>query len=199
MRPIGKINSRHAPSQFEKSARAAVAEAIRVYENDGEDADRLEFGPESSDIAKVLYIRHADGGVSQRDLAGKRGRRGRAGVQGVHGLLGRDGKTGPRGDTGDTGPPGERGLKGDLGPFGLLGRQGEQGPRGDTGDTGPVPAHKWDGTKLAWEKPGGGFGRSVNLKGDTGGRGMSARGGGTMANVQQSFDRVRSLAFFLGV
>jgi hypothetical protein len=196
MREIGKINSHHAPSQFEKSARVAVAEAIRVYESDGDEADRLEFGPVNSDIAKVLYIKHADGDVSQRDLSGKRGRRGRAGI---HGLLGREGKTGLQGDTGDQGPQGGYGPKGAPGPLGLIGRQGEQGPRGEKGDTGPVPIHKWDGTKLAFEIPGGGLGRFVNLKGDTGGRGMSARGGGNMANVQQSFDRVRSLAFFLGI
>lgn len=197
MRPLKRIDNRHSPNQQEIRTRKLVSDAIRIVESDGDEADRLEFGPLGSELATTIFIKHADDDVTSRDIRGKRGRRGRAGLQGVHGLVGRDGKTG---EQGVQGPHGEQGVVGrqGVGLPGERGLHGDKGDKGDKGDTGPVPAHKWDGTKLSWELPGGGFSFPVNLKGDTGGRGMSSRGSGNMAHVQQQFDRARSLAFFLG-
>ncbi len=199
MRKIEKINKPDSPSAIRTAATEAVAEAIRLHESDGDEADRIEFGPKGSGLATVIHIKHADGGVTSRELRGNRGRRGRLGAPGV---MGREGK---RGVTGDPGPKGEPGAQGGVGLLGLEGRQGviglkgEPGPVGPTGATGPVPRHKWTGTRLAFETPGGEFGRSVELQGPGGGRGgRGAAGSGTTAFIQERLDRARSMAFFLG-
>lgn len=199
MRKIEKINRSHSPSVIRAAATAAVAEAIRLQESRADDADRLGFGDKGSGVATVLYIKHADGGVSSRQLRGNRGRRGRSGVPGI---IGREGRTGLMGGQGG---PGVKGAVGDIGPLGLQGRQGEPGPVGEPGpigpqgERGPLPRHKWNGTRLAFENPDGSFGRSVQLQGPGGGRGgRGSSGSGSMAFVQERFDLARSMAFFLG-
>ncbi len=200
MRKIEKINKHHSPSAIRAAANEAVADAVRLHESNGDEADRLEFGPKGSGLATVLYIKHSDGDVSNRELRGNRGRRGRLGAPGSPGVMGREGRVGPQGDQGDNG---DQGVEG---PVGLEGRQGEVGPRGipgpagpigPTGERGPVPRHQWDGTRLAFELPNGKLGRSVELQGPGGGRG--ARGAtGTTAFIQERIDRERSMSFFLG-
>lgn len=108
--------------------------------------------------------------------------RGPAGPQGERGRRGRTGEQGVPGPRGPRGPavPGPAGRDGKDGKS-IQGRQGEPGPvgpRGPRGDTGPMPRHKWAGTKLSFENPDGSYGPAVNLKGDTGARGMSGGGGG---------------------
>ena len=126
---------------------------------------------------------------------GRRGRRGARGDGGDVGEVGPPGNDGANGSRGDVGPPGLTGTDGDegiqgkrgiqgvaglTGRAGELGRQGAKGtpgPKGDQGEVGPVPRHKWEGTRLAFELPGGKFGQSINLQGPGGGRGASGSGG----------------------
>ena len=81
---------------------------------------------------------------------------------------------GPRGPQGEQGP---RGLQGES----IVGPKGDsiQGPRGETvvGPPGPAPAHKWNGTKLQFETPDGGWGEAVDLKGAPGKAGAGGGGG----------------------
>lgn len=74
---------------------------------------------------------------------------------------------GPAGKDGKDGAPGARGK---TGTAGIRGATGEQGPKGDNG---PMPDHKWEGTKLRFEKPDGTWGKAVDLKGDKGEEGKS--------------------------
>ncbi len=138
-----------------------------------------------------------------------RGRRGRRGARGVLGesVTGEVGSIGPRGRAGSPGPvgragndgvAGERGKRGVKGIYGRAGEVGPIGPPGAKGDIGPMPRHKWDGTRLSFEKPNGTFGRSVELRGPGGGRSAARVTGGSMANVQELFNRARSIAYFLG-
>lgn len=59
----------------------------------------------------------------------------------------------------------------------LLKAQGADGKKGDKGDTGPMPGHEWQGTKLRFEKPDGGWGELVELRGPKGARGDRGPGG----------------------
>lgn len=75
----------------------------------------------------------------------------------------------------------------------LLKARGADGQKGEKGDTGPMPDHEWQGTKLRFEKPGGGWGELVDLrgpKGARGDRGPSGQGGGAggPAPVAPPFD-----------
>jgi len=118
------------------------------------------------------------------DLSKYRGPKGRPGVEGDKGNEGDDGSRGRRGRRGLTGveglpgvqgldgAPGVEGRQGEIGPQGL---QGDKGDKGDPGEKGDAPAHEWNGTKLRFRLPTGLWGRFTNLKGDTGGRGGSAR------------------------
>lgn len=130
--------------------------------------------------ALVALTRRVVGEVlNMDDYRGRRGRKGNVGRQGPTGGRGPegppgrpgldpiDGAQGPAGPIGPEGPPGEsiEGRAGDVGP------KGPKGPKGDKGDVGPIPAHKWDGTRLAFEKPNGKFGRAIELRGPGGGRG----------------------------
>ncbi len=83
------------------------------------------------------------------------------------GPQGEPGQPGEAGPQGEPGPKGERGDKGDPGP------QGEAGPKGEKGD---MPDHRWKGTKLQFEKPGGEWGKAVDLKGDPGASGVVVGG-----------------------
>lgn len=129
-------------------------------------------------------------GSAYRGRRGRRGAKGDGGDVGEVGPPGKDGATGARGLTGDTGPHGDDGDDGEVGKTGkrgvagLIGRIGDQGPpgtkgdkgeQGDQGEVGPRPAHKWEGTRLSFELPNGGFGRSVNLQGPGGGRGAAGK------------------------
>jgi hypothetical protein len=125
-------------------------------------------GELAPDTRKVL--------IRAEDLRGVRGMRGEKGDVGRRGRKGLKGATGEvlKGHDGADGKPGAVGLTGRAGVDGVNGRQGTpgaKGDKGDKGDTGPVPRHKWEGTKLSFELPGGNFGRSVNLLGPAGGRG----------------------------
>lgn len=203
MREVQRINHSHLPRALMLAAQQAVEEAIRVYESKDDAAERLEFGLEHSDIATVLYIKHADGQVTSRDLRGNRGRRGRLGVTGVPGVMGREGKVGPRGEEGELGPAGPRGLsfKGIDGRQGVPGPQGVPGLKGEKGEKGDAPEHEWQGTKLRFRNSDGSWGRFIMLQGMIGGRGRAGAdgaGGGTTAFVQELLNRARSMAFFLG-
>lgn len=115
------------------------------------------------------------------------------GPQGLTGERGRRGRRGPQGPTGMQGPrgvsvPGTPGKDGKS----IQGRQGEQGkpgPQGPRGAKGDVPKHKWKGTKLSFENPDGSFGIAVDLKGDTGMRGMSGAGGGAGRGTRNDIGR----------
>lgn len=116
-------------------------------------------------------------GENYRGRRGRRGGKGAQGDQGPEGPPGRpgldgiDGAVGPIGPTGELGPEGKRGKRGYKGDQGRQGEVGPAGPPGPKGDPGPIPRHKWEGTRLAFEKPNGEFGRSVELRGPPGGRG----------------------------
>ncbi len=51
------------------------------------------------------------------------------------------------------------------------GPQGEQGIQGEKGEMGDIPAHAWNGTSIAFEKPNGTMGTFVNIQGAQGERG----------------------------
>jgi hypothetical protein len=177
MREIAKIRFKPIDLTPRAMAREVIAESLLLQE--GVDVQSAELGPPGSDLATTVFIKHVNGEVTSRDIQGKRGRRGRKGVSGYSGLNGRQGETG---------------APGPIGP---------RGPKGDSGDTGLPPDHRWDGTKLQFKNPLGNWGTKIQLKGDTGGRGRSGMDGaasvaGTMATVQQSLDRARTLRFFLG-
>jgi len=57
----------------------------------------------------------------------------------------------------------------------LLKAKGEPGPRGPKGDK---PDHEWKGTQLRFEKPDGGWGEFIDLRGPKGSRGDRGPGGG---------------------
>ena len=109
------------------------------------------------------------------------------GALGPAGSAGRDGKDGKDGKDGERGAQGARGKDGERGAQGVRGKDGERGPAGPPGKDGkdgargPAPKHEWQGTKLRFEKPEGGWGALVDLrgpKGETGSRGASGGGGG---------------------
>lgn len=105
---------------------------------------------------------------------GPPGKDGRDGADGRDGKKGRDGKDGATGAQGAAGPQGERGPR---------------GPKGERGERGPMPDHEWQGTKLRFEKPGGGWGEFVELRGPKGARGdRGASGGGGGSPVAPPFD-----------
>lgn len=81
---------------------------------------------------------------------------------------------GPRGEKGDPGEPGKS----------IQGPRGPQGPQGEPGPMGPMPDHQWDGTRLRFEEPEGGWGKYVDLKGQPGTAGASGGGGGGGSTLQ---------------
>ena len=125
-------------------------------------------------VADVLNLDDYRGRRGRKGNVGSQGEPGPEGIPGRPGLDGIDGAIGargPDGDEGEPGPDGKRGKRGYKGEQGRAGDLGPVGPVGPKGDTGPAPDHKWDGTRLAFQKPDGKFGRSVELKGPGGGRG----------------------------
>lgn len=105
---------------------------------------------------------------------GERGPVGDTGERGAQGVAGRAGARGPVGDIGPQGPQGDRGPQG---PKGEKGEKGDQGPKGDQGAPGPMPDHQWSGSRLRFQKPGGGWGQFKDLKGE--GALIVAGGGGS--------------------
>jgi len=85
-----------------------------------------------------------------------------------------------------TGPQGEQGTPGPIGPVGPQGPRGKEGPEGPQGPIGPMPDHQWDGTRLRFEEPDGGWGKYVDLRGPQGIHGASGGGGkgGGMTELQ---------------
>jgi PKD repeat protein len=85
-----------------------------------------------------------------------------------------------------TGPQGEQGTPGPVGPVGPQGPRGKEGPEGPQGPIGPMPDHQWDGTRLRFEEPDGGWGKYVDLRGPQGIHGASGGGGkgGGMTELQ---------------
>lgn len=142
---------------------------------------------------KLILFPAVPGERGQKGVVGEVGRRGRRGTKGNIGETGRRGRRGLQGEIGlhgEAGPQGDVGKAGAKGLQGRVGKAGAKGLVGPKGDTGPAPRHKWKGSKLSFENPDGSFGPAVNLKGDTGGRGMS-RG------VNQSFETIELVGTML--
>lgn len=60
----------------------------------------------------------------------------------------------------------------------VLRTQGADGKKGEKGEKGDAPDHEWQGTKLRFEKPSGGWGEYVELRGPKGARGTNGAPGG---------------------
>jgi hypothetical protein len=100
---------------------------------------------------------------------------------------GEKGDKGDKGDTGSNGLNGKDGVNGIDGKDGLDGLDGQNGAVGERGEKGDKPDHKWEGTKLAFEKPDGTFGEAVELRGNDG---ATYYGGGGGKSVRVSNDGV---------
>jgi hypothetical protein len=120
-----------------------------------------------------------------------------------------DGVRGPQGERGEPGRDGRDGTNGKDGADGKDGRDGRDGLNGYTayeialsegfegtledwflslkGDT---PDHKWEGTKLVFEKPDGSWGKPVDLRGH---RGTKSSGGTTFKMDQLTPSKSDSL------
>lgn len=73
----------------------------------------------------------------------------------------------------------------------VLRTQGADGKKGEKGEKGDAPDHEWQGTKLRFEKPSGGWGEYVELRGPKGARGTNGApggGGGDMGGAVERFD-----------
>ncbi|PKO27968.1 MAG: hypothetical protein CVU32_01800 [Betaproteobacteria bacterium HGW-Betaproteobacteria-5] len=83
------------------------------------------------------------------------------------------------------GPAGKDGADGAHGKAGERGPKGEPGEQGPQGERGPMPDHKWDGTKLTFQKPDGKWGKAVDLKGKPGTDGGTViiRSGGSSSGI----------------
>lgn len=127
--------------------------------------------------ARFETLARQPGPQGEQGADGKDGRDGRDGIDGQDGRHGIDGATGVDGKDGRNGVDGARGARGETGPQGAPGQRGAKGEKGDKGDTGPMPAHEWQGTKLRFEKPEGGWGELVELRGPKGARGDRGPGG----------------------
>ena len=102
------------------------------------------------------------------------------GPPGRDGADGAPGARGPQGAVGLAGEPGVEGPPGPTGPAGATGPTGPAGPPGKDGEPGPVgpaPAHRWDGTKLSFQKPDGKWGKATDLRGPGGGVAVIGGGG----------------------
>lgn len=127
----------------------------------------------------------AEGPIGPQGLQGEVGPMGPAGPQGLQGDRGPQGDTGAAGRDGINGKDGRHGLDGrdgldgKPGAAGAPGAKGDPGPRGPQGPKGDKPDHEWNGTQLRFERPDGGWGEYVDLRGPKGSRGdRGASGGG---------------------
>ena len=142
--------------------------------------ESLEQPPKS----KRAVLRGRDGRDGRDGKDGADGLPGAPGIAGKDGMPGPAGTPGPRGPIGDRGPIGPRGLAGAPGAAGKAGDRGprgEAGPQGERGPAGPMPAHRWKGTQLQFERPDGQWGEAVDLKGERGRDGIG--GGGVVQQV----------------
>lgn len=106
-----------------------------------------------------------EGPAGKDGINGLDGKDGKDGADGLDGFSGADGKDGANGRDGINGKDGANGRDGINGKDGAKGDKGDQGEKGDQG---PIPDHQWQGTKLRWQKPGGKWGKYVDLKGEAG-------------------------------
>jgi len=110
-------------------------------------------------------------------LSGKDGKDGRDGIDGKDGRNGKDGKNGEDGYTpilgvdysnglnGAAGKDGKDGIDGINGYEGTNGKDGVDGKDGSDGLVGAMPDHKWNGTKISFQRPDGSWGTEVDLLG----------------------------------
>jgi hypothetical protein len=130
-----------------------------------------------------------------RGVDGEQGEKGENGETGERGPQGISGNVGPTGAEGRLGVQGKKGISGSDGRRGRLGLTGPTGPRGskgDKGDTGPAPDHEWNGSRLRFRNPNGGWGIFVNLQGMVGGRGRSGAEGFSVKQLWESITLVGS-------
>lgn len=106
-----------------------------------------------------------EGPAGKDGINGQDGKDGAAGREGINGLDGTAGRDGINGLDGKDGAAGRDGING---KDGAKGAKGDKGDQGEKGDQGPIPDHQWQGTKLRWQKPGGKWGKYVDLKGEAG-------------------------------
>jgi hypothetical protein len=113
-------------------------------------------------------------GINFSKVKNLKGEKGEKGDRGEKGDIGATGKQGPAGKDGKT--P-KAGVDFPLPKNGLDGKDGKDG-KSIVGDKGDKPDHKWEGTKLMFEKPNGKWGKAVDLKGKDGKNSSSIFGGG---------------------
>lgn len=116
-------------------------------------------------------------GIKEVDLKKIKGARGEKGEKGDRGEKGDIGATGKQGPAGKDGKTPKAGVDFPLPKNGLDGKDGKDG-KSIVGDKGDKPDHKWEGTKLMFEKPNGKWGKAVDLKGKDGKNSSSIFGGG---------------------
>lgn len=125
-----------------------------------------------SALLALLAKQFSDLRAAFRTLSKQQGPQGERGEQGVRGERGEPGPVGADGKDGRPGRDGKDGRPGRDGKDGADGRDGKDGERG------PMPDHEWKGTKLRFQKPEGGWGKFVDLKGEKGAAGGSSFFGG---------------------
>lgn len=111
-------------------------------------------------------------------VAGEKGEKGDS----IVGPMGKQGPVGPAGKDGKTPVAGK-----DF-PLPKNGKDGADGKDGKSivGEKGDKPDHKWEGTKLKFEKPDGSWGKAIDLKGKDGKSGSSFFGGGLFSVATDS-------------
>lgn len=128
-----------------------------------------------SALLALLAKQFSDLRAAFRTLSKQQGPQGERGEQGARGERGEPGPVGADGKDGRPGRDGKDGRPVRDGKDGADGRDGKDGERG------PMPDHEWKGTKLRFQKPEGGWGKFVDLKGpkgDAGGSSFFGGGGG---------------------
>lgn len=118
-------------------------------------------------------------GLSLKKIKGDKGDKGEQGEKGEQGLNGEKGERGEKGEDGKNGKDGVNGKDGLNGKTPIAGVDFPMPKDGKSivGDKGDKPNHEWNGTKLRFEKPDGGWGKYVDLKGKDGQSGRSIFGG----------------------
>jgi len=111
-------------------------------------------------------------------VAGEKGEKGDS-------IVGPMGKQGPVGPAGKDGKTPRAGVDFPLPKNGKNGADGKDG-KSIVGDKGDKPDHKWEGTKLKFEKPDGSWGKAIDLKGKDGKSGSSFFGGGLFSVATDS-------------
>lgn len=151
-------------------------------------------GPESDEPLNMI----AQGERGERGEPGKDGEDGKDGkdgkkpVNGVDYFDGEDGKDGKDGKDGHTpkigvdffkpedgvdGTDGGDGKDGVDGTNGTNGVDGTNGRNGKDGDKGEMPAHRWDGTRIAFQDSDGSWSAYVDLMGASGTNGLNGANG----------------------